>query len=100
MGAFSSSLDLFYGLGEFPGEVLVALFRRLFGDHPASVGETYFEHLITATSFGIRMVLAGIACMVHGLVPAIFMTRGSDTVSTLHERMVVSRREIHKSLIQ
>jgi hypothetical protein len=79
----------------------MALLRKLFGDHPASVGETYFEHLITATNFGLRMVLGGIACMVHGLVPGIFTTRGSDTVSTLHERMVVSRqRKICKPLIQ
>jgi hypothetical protein len=100
MGAFSSSLDLFYGLSN-SRNVVVALLRKLFGDHPASVGETYFEHLITATSFGMRMILGGVACMVHGLVPGIFMTRGSDTVSTLHERMVVSRQpKIRKPLIQ
>jgi hypothetical protein len=31
--------------------------------------------------------------MVHGLLPALFVTRGSDTVCALHERMVVSRRK-------
>jgi hypothetical protein len=69
----------------------MALFRRLFIDHPSSVDETYFEHLVTAMRFGITMVGAGMACVIHGLLPALFVTRGSDTVCTLHERMVVKR---------
>jgi hypothetical protein len=44
----------------------MALFRRLFIDHPASVSESYIEHLITASGFGTKMVLAGLACVTHG----------------------------------
>jgi hypothetical protein len=51
------------------------------------------EHLSTASSFGIKMVLAGVACIIHGLLPSLFMTRGSDAICTLHERMVVNRRK-------
>jgi hypothetical protein len=71
----------------------MTLFRRLFIDHPASVGETYAEHLITASSFGAKMIFAGVACVVHGLLPALFKTRASDAICVLHERMVVSRRK-------
>ena len=46
---------------------------RLFTDHPASVGESYAEHLVTASGFGLRMVLAGLACMVHALLPFLFI---------------------------
>jgi hypothetical protein len=70
----------------------MALFRRLFIDHPASIGETYLEHLITASGFGTKMILAGVACVIHGLLPAIFTNRGSNAIYALHERMVVSRR--------
>jgi hypothetical protein len=70
----------------------MALFRRLFIDHPTSVDETYWEHLSTASGFGTKMVLAGIACVIHGFLPALFTTRGSDAIGALHERMVVSRR--------
>ena len=38
----------------------------LFTDHPASVGETYAQHLGSASFFGSRMILAGLACMLHG----------------------------------
>ncbi len=66
--------------------------RALFTTHPASVGETYAEHLLTASGFGARMVIGGIACMVHGLLPFLFRFTGSNTIRCLHQEMVVTRR--------
>jgi hypothetical protein len=77
----------------------MSLFRRLFVEHPASVDETYLQHFITAVSFGTAMIVAGVACMVHGLLPAVFVTRGSDTIYALHERMVVRRRKNSRSAL-
>jgi hypothetical protein len=66
----------------------------IFTKHPASVGETYFEHLETAGSFGSRMIVAGAACMLHGIFPFLFVTTGSQTVKHLHERMITHRTRI------
>jgi hypothetical protein len=60
-------------------------------EHPASVGETYAQHLATASGFGTRMVLGGLACLVHGLLPFLFTRTGSTTIGILHERMVQNR---------
>lgn len=65
--------------------------RRLFTEHPASVGETYVQHLGQASSFGSRMVVAGLCCLVHGLLPFLFVRTGSNAVTKLHDRMVVNR---------
>ena len=65
---------------------------RLFTDHPASVGESYAEHLVTASGFGLRMVLAGLACMIHALLPFLFVNTGSVPISTLHDKMLANRR--------
>jgi hypothetical protein len=65
---------------------------RLFLDHPRSVGETYLEHMGSAGRFGSRMILAGVACMLHGLFPFLFVKTGSNAVRTLHDTMVVNRR--------
>lgn len=62
-----------------------------FTGHPASVNETYLEHLGSAWSFSFRMIGAGIACFLHGLLPFLFCTTGSSTIRQLHERMVTSR---------
>lgn len=68
------------------------MFHRLFIDHPRSVGETYVQHLASASRFGGRMMLAGLACTLHGVFPFLFVKTGSETVRSLHDTMVVNRR--------
>lgn len=67
------------------------MLREPFLDHPASVGETYREHLRVATGFGARLTLGGVKCMAHGLLPFLFRTSGSDTVRALHAELVATR---------
>jgi hypothetical protein len=62
-----------------------------FTAHPETVGETYGEHLVMASSFGCRMVFAGVACMLHGLFPFLFVRTGSRTVAELNQRMIAGR---------
>lgn len=64
---------------------------RAFTDHPASVGESYGEHMGQAVCFGTRMVFAGFACLVHGVLPFLFVRTGSRAIVELNERMVVKR---------
>lgn len=68
------------------------MFHRLFLDHPRTVGENYSEHLAAASGFGFAMILGGLACVLHGLIPGLFVTTGSSTVHRLYDRMVVNRR--------
>lgn len=60
---------------------------RLFLEHPRSVGESYGRHAVAAAGFGVRMILAGTACLVHAVVPRLFMRTGSSTVKLLYGRM-------------
>ncbi len=63
------------------------MFNRLFLDHPHDVGESYGEHFATAAGFGTRMVVGGLACIVHAVVPALFVRTASDTVKSLYATM-------------
>jgi len=65
---------------------------RAFTDHPASVDETYGEHMAMAASFGLRMFLGSLACFVHALLPFLFVKTGSRMITELHDRMVTNRR--------
>lgn len=65
--------------------------QRFFSDHPRSVGETYLEHMGSAFTFGWRMLIAGIACLLHGLFPFLFVKTGSTTVRHLHDEMITHR---------
>lgn len=64
------------------------MFDRLFLDHPRSVGESYLEHQRHAFGFGIALLAAGLACVVHAIVPGLCMRTGSEAIKQLHERMV------------
>lgn len=68
------------------------MFRRLFLDHPASVDETYLQHMAMAGSFGWAMLRASGACFVHALVPALCEKTGSGIIRQLHDRMVTNRK--------
>lgn len=63
------------------------MIRRLFTDHPASVGESYAHHLHVAGGFGLAMLAGAAACFVHALVPALFTRTGSGTIKRLHGRL-------------
>ena len=67
------------------------LIQRLFREHPESVGESYLEHLFQASYFGVRMLLAGLACLVHAILPCFFTTTGRTAITELHTKMVVHR---------
>jgi len=73
------------------------MFTRLFLDHPRSVGESYLEHQRRALGFGLSLLVAALACLVHAIVPALFVRTGSDAVTRLHERMVVHRARLRDS---
>jgi len=64
---------------------------KLFTAHPDSVGESYGEHLIRAISFGVRMMLAGVACILHAFLPFLFVRTASRALSELHEQMIAKR---------
>jgi hypothetical protein len=58
-----------------------------FTKHPKEVGESYGEHLATASLFGFKMIGAGLAALVHGIFPFLFVETGSRTLRRLHGRL-------------
>ena len=60
---------------------------RLFTDHPQSVDETYFEHLLFAGRFSGKLALAAGAALVHAILPFTFEKTASRIINELHHRM-------------
>jgi uncharacterized protein DUF6356 len=71
-----------------------SLFERC-RDHLDAVGEDYGAHRRFACSVGWSMVVAGAACLLHGLVPALFTDTASRTIRRLHA--VIEHREAHRA---
>lgn len=72
------------------------MLKRLFIDHPSSVDETYGEHLAQASGFGSKLMLAGLACMIHGVFPFLFKHTGSETVRALNVQLSHRRRQARR----
>lgn len=59
----------------------------MFVDHPASVNESYFQHMRFAASFAFWLFAAALAAMVHAIVPALCETTASSVLRKLVARM-------------
>lgn len=58
-----------------------------FNRHPTSIGESYAQHLAQAATFGVTMVVAGLACLIHAIFPFWFEKTASDCIKRLHAKM-------------
>lgn len=76
----------------------IAMIDKLFREHPRSVGESYGQHRAVAWHFGISMLLAGLALLVHALIPALFPDTGSRTIEHLHQKLQERNRDRKKAL--
>lgn len=64
-----------------------------FTSHPNSVGESYFQHLFTALSFAIKMLVGSMACFIHAVFPFMCTKTGSQAITELHDKMVEHRNK-------
>lgn len=66
---------------------------RLFLDHPATVNESYFQHMRFAFGFAFWLAVAAGAALIHALIPALCETTASRILRRLHDR--ITRRHAH-----
>ena len=62
-------------------------FQVLFLEHPSSCSESYGEHLLHAVLFGTKLIIAGIACVTHAILPFLFVDTASNQVKKLNEEL-------------
>ena len=53
--------------------------------HLAAAGETYWEHLRFARTIGLLSLSAGVACMIHAIIPSLFTTTASRTIGRINQ---------------
>jgi len=63
------------------------MFDRLFAAHPRSVNETYFQHQRVALSYALPLLGAGLAALVHALVPGLCQKTAGDAIRRLNARL-------------
>ncbi len=66
---------------------MIAALRSAFTSHPATVGETYLEHSLFAARFSIKLLAAGLAALVHAILPFAFEHTAGNMIRSLHRDM-------------
>ena len=59
----------------------------MFTDHPASVGESYLQHMGFALRFSGLLAVAALAALIHALLPGLCRTTASRITKRLHARI-------------
>ena len=67
---------------------MITALSRAFTQHPASVKETYFEHLLFASRFAFRLFAAGGAALIHAILPFLFEKTASNLIRQMHNDIV------------
>ena len=49
-------------------------------------GMTFLQHFGFAIDVGLRLILAGVCCIIHAVLPFMFQTTASDCVKNLAEK--------------
>lgn len=68
------------------------MIRQLFREHPASVGETYAEHLEFALWGSAYLAKTALILLIHGIVPAIHKTTASTRIAGLNNLIQMRAR--------
>ena len=70
-------------------------------EHPASVNQTYWEHLQDALFFSFTAGKISIFLFIHALLPFLFTDTGSTLLDQLHQKMMAKKnlKTQQKSLI-
>ena len=63
------------------------LVSKVFIDHPASVDESYFEHLIFASRFAATLFAAAVAALIHAIIPCLFEKTASNLIRQMYARI-------------
>ena len=61
---------------------------RLFLEHPRSLGMSWAGHGVGAVAIGVTLVGAGLACLVHAIVPAFFTQTAGKTITHMYDHML------------
>jgi hypothetical protein len=61
--------------------------RRLFVEHPHSLGMTWASHGLGALKIGGELIGAGVAAMIHAAVPGWFSETAGRTVARIYDHI-------------
>ncbi len=72
------------------------MLKKFLTQHLRSVDEGYFAHMFEAMYYGIILIVAGIICIIHSILPFIFTSYASRKIVYILRRI---EKRYHKKLL-
>jgi len=63
------------------------MISKVFFDHPATVEESYFEHMAFAGGFAFNLFLAAAAALVHAIIPCLLEKTAGNLIRKMYARI-------------
>lgn len=70
---------------------------RVFLAHPRTVGESYLQHSAFAFRIASRLLLAGMAALLHAIVPCLCETTASRIILAMNADIVARRAKANQA---
>lgn len=67
---------------------MALIFKKIFFDHPAEIGEGYFEHQKNAFKISIKLLKLSLIVTIHAIFPCLFTDTGSENIKKLNNKLV------------
>ncbi len=61
--------------------------QKILFDHPASVDEGCFEHMLFASKFAFGLFIAAGAAIIHAVIPCLCEKTASNKITELYSRI-------------
>lgn len=69
--------------------------KNIFKDHPNAVGETYFQHFLKSSIFGVKLILIALRAFIHAIFPWCFEHSTSDKIRKLNDVLQSRKKSIN-----
>lgn len=66
---------------------MVLTFKKIFFDHPAEIGEGYFEHQKNAFGISIKLLKLSMIVTIHAIFPCLFTDTASENIKKLNNKL-------------
>lgn len=63
------------------------MITRVFLNHPRTVNESYGAHAVFAGSFALKLLGAGLAALVHAVIPCLFEKTAGRMINEMHSKL-------------
>lgn len=66
-------------------------FKKIFIEHPQSIGETYFQHMKCAITMAYKTFIISLILLIHAIFPHLYQDEASERIKKLNKEIQIRK---------